>query len=83
MSVREKRVLAAIAGHLRTEEPDLAHTLGSFATGAITAETLPSRRHMLAVALMAALMAVMAVALPSFGGAGGDSIAATHAQYGG
>ncbi|GIH81498.1 DUF3040 domain-containing protein [Planobispora longispora] len=83
LSVREKRVLTAIAGQFRTEEPDLARSLVSFATGTIPTEILPSRRHMLVVALLAALMAVMAVVLPSLGGVGGDSIAATHAQHGG
>ncbi|GIH97964.1 DUF3040 domain-containing protein [Planobispora siamensis] len=83
LSLRERRALAAIAGRLQTDEPELAHSLSSFAAGAITMETLPSRRHMLAVALLAVLMAVMAVALPALGAAGHRPAAATQAQYGG
>ncbi|GHH62547.1 hypothetical protein GCM10017673_01840 [Streptosporangium violaceochromogenes] len=70
LSTREKRALGEIADRLHAEDPALAHSLMSFATGVITSEILPSRRRLLPVALLGVAMAVMAVALPVIAGTG-------------
>ncbi|MDP9861785.1 MULTISPECIES: DUF3040 domain-containing protein [Streptosporangium] len=77
LSTREKRTLDGIADRLYAEDPDLAESLSSFATGLITAEALPARRRpfsgvLLPVVLLAALMAIMAVVLPPISGTGAD-----------
>ncbi|MFD0883873.1 DUF3040 domain-containing protein [Streptosporangium algeriense] len=74
MSAREKRALDGIADRIYSEDPLLAETLSSFATGAVTAEPLPARRGafpgvLIPVALLAAIMAIMAVLLPPISGA--------------
>ncbi|MBG0817327.1 DUF3040 domain-containing protein [Planomonospora sp. ID82291] len=79
LSAREKRALAGIAGLIRAEEPDLAHSLRSFAGGAITAEVLPSRRHLFLVAMLAVVLVVLAVAVPALGNTGNASAATSHA----
>lgn len=73
LSAREKRALDGIADRLYVEDPLLAETLSSFATGAVTAEPLPLRRGpfpgvLIPVALLAAIMAIMAVVLPPISG---------------
>ncbi|GAA3116478.1 DUF3040 domain-containing protein [Streptosporangium carneum] len=73
LSAREKRTLDGIADRLYTEDPLLAESLSSFATGAVTAEPLSPRRGpfpavLLPVALLAAIMAIMAVLLPPISG---------------
>lgn len=73
LSTREKRALGEIADRLHAEDPALAHSLMSFATGAITSEVLPSRGRLLPVALLGVVMAVMAVALPVIAGTGPGS----------
>ncbi|SFJ27029.1 Protein of unknown function [Streptosporangium canum] len=73
LSAREKRTLDGIADRLHGEDPLLAESLSSFATGVVTAELLPPRRRasvlvLLPVALLAAIMAIMAVVLPPISG---------------
>ncbi|MEV7010974.1 DUF3040 domain-containing protein [Streptosporangium sp. NPDC051022] len=83
LSAREKRTLDRIADRLYSEEPDLAESLSSFATGAVTSEALPSRQSpfpavLLPVALLAAIMAIMALALPPVSASEVDPAPAAH-----
>ncbi|WP_433255452.1 DUF3040 domain-containing protein [Streptosporangium sp. CA-135522] len=73
LSAHEKRTLDVIADRLYAEDPALAESLSSFATGAVTAEPLFPRHGrfqviLLPVALLAAIMAIMAVVLPPISG---------------
>ncbi len=95
LSAHEKRTLDEIADRLYAEDPALAESLSSFATGVITAEPLspplPARRGpfpavLIPIALLAAIMVIMAVVLPPItgtAGTGADPAPASHALTGG
>ncbi|MEV8631740.1 DUF3040 domain-containing protein [Streptosporangium sp. NPDC051023] len=83
LSAREKRTLDGIADRLYTEDPLLAESLSSFATGAVTAEPLPARRSpfpavLIPVAVLAAIMAIMALVLPPISGTQADLAPVSH-----